>query len=115
MQMQDQAQMFEARLARKSGELAFKSDETFKTAVGILDDSVMRIGKEMDSATLEAKTFLKNLREKTQMIKRLQKRLMTEIRLELQALKQELIKEVEANLRQLRHDKIGSSMAGCWG
>ena len=38
-QMEDQVQMLEARLSRESDALPLEADETFESAVGILDDS----------------------------------------------------------------------------
>jgi hypothetical protein len=106
--MEDQVQMLEEQLARKSEELALKLDETFETAVGILDNSATRmIGDEIDSATLVATTILNDPQERTRMIERLQKRAMTELRPEPQVLKQELIKEVELNLGKVLEEARG--------
>jgi hypothetical protein len=56
-----------------------KSDKTFEEAATHLDHSMMRIGKEMDTAVKEFNAALTDPQERTRLIDRLQQRAMKEI------------------------------------
>jgi hypothetical protein len=58
MQTEDMVVALEERITRKSEETSLKADETFDMATQILDNAVMQIGEEMNTAVLEVKATL---------------------------------------------------------
>jgi hypothetical protein len=80
--------------------LDHKMDEVFQEATALLDQAVMTIGTEMDSAVHEFNSILADPQERTKIVERLQKRAMTEIRPRIQEIQEDLLKEVAKDIEE---------------
>jgi hypothetical protein len=79
-------------------ELEDKTEATFATAVSLLDQAVMKIGEEMDDALTDFNKTLTDTSERNRHIERIQKRVMNEIRPQVQELQDDFIKEISADI-----------------
>jgi hypothetical protein len=71
-----------------------KTDEIFIEAAALLDQAVLRIGDEMDSAITDFQNTLSEPTEKQRYGERLQKQVMYELRPQITELQEDLVKEV---------------------
>jgi hypothetical protein len=91
--LETQTQEMEERLEQKI-------DDTFHEAASLLEQTVMGLGEEMDSAVNEYRNTLTDPQEKTKHIERIQHRVMNEIKPQFTELKDELVKEVTRDIEK---------------
>jgi hypothetical protein len=79
-------------------ELEDKTEATFATAVSLLDQTAMKIGEEMDDALTDFNKTLTDTLERNRHMERIQKRVMNEIRPQVQELQDDFIKDISADI-----------------